>query len=635
MSEMRKLIFHITLLCVIAADFIALAQNDSIHLLQSVDVVQQKKIIISNGFNIYNPDSTFTKNNIGLSQAEFLFKSNIAYVKSYGPGNISSISIRGGSAQQTQVNWNGMSVNNAMLGQSDLSLFTLLPNQNISIVRNSSSSALGSGAVAGTILIEQALDFNKGIHGNALYSYGTTNNQRYQLSANVSKKKFVMDFNFIKNESFNLFNYQNSSNNIILSNYNAFSNQQGIAINLKYKLNEKSTLIIHSWYQNAKRFLPDYIVPSRKESVQNDESLRFSAQIIRQFKKTQLRFQQGLLNDEIVYQNPLIKLESNSQVQTWVSQIDLPFTVQSAHNFQIGISNYYSRAFANSLTTNAIQNRSAIIINYSTFKFGRYLQPNLNIRQEIINTGELPFSGTLGLNSYLNKTISLYAHLARLYRVPTINDLYWSTGGNEKLLSEKGYSAEGGLSIKHKENILSIELNSCLYFRDVNNWIGWQPGPNGIWRAVNFGSVKTQGTETELKFGLILKKLSFTFQSFFQYNLSVNAIKRSENDESHMRQILYSPLYSASCRATLQFHGLQFVYGHNYTGYRYTSTDNYQYLNPFDYAYIESSFSLFYKDIYETRMFLHINNLYNENYQLVKNYPQAQRNYRIGIMFNF
>ena len=67
-------------------------------------------------------DSVALKENIALSMADVLSYNSSVFVKSYGRATLSTVSFRGTSPSHTQVTWNGMRLNNPMLGMTDFSM---------------------------------------------------------------------------------------------------------------------------------------------------------------------------------------------------------------------------------------------------------------------------------------------------------------------------------------------------------------------------------------------------------------------------------------------------------------------------------------------------------------------------------
>lgn len=66
-------------------------------------------------------DSLALKENIALSMADILTFNSSVFVKSYGRATLSTVAFRGTSPSHTQVTWNGMRINNPMLGMTDFS----------------------------------------------------------------------------------------------------------------------------------------------------------------------------------------------------------------------------------------------------------------------------------------------------------------------------------------------------------------------------------------------------------------------------------------------------------------------------------------------------------------------------------
>ena len=67
-------------------------------------------------------DSVMLKENIALSMADVLTFNSSIFVKSYGRATLSTVAFRGTSPSHTQVTWNGMRINNPMLGMTDFSM---------------------------------------------------------------------------------------------------------------------------------------------------------------------------------------------------------------------------------------------------------------------------------------------------------------------------------------------------------------------------------------------------------------------------------------------------------------------------------------------------------------------------------
>src|SRR5690606_6248406 len=97
--------------------------------------------------------------NANGSFTDFLQKNTTIYFKENGYGMVSSPSFRGTTAQQTGVLWNGIKVNSALLGQADFNS-TSFKNYDQIIVKPGGGSVLfGSGAMGGTIHLNNDFQF--------------------------------------------------------------------------------------------------------------------------------------------------------------------------------------------------------------------------------------------------------------------------------------------------------------------------------------------------------------------------------------------------------------------------------------------------------------------------------------------
>ena len=113
----------ILLFCIVNCAFciVAYAQSSQrMHNLREV-VVWGKRPMKDIGVQKTTFDSIALKENIALSMADILTFNSSVFVKSYGRATLSTVAFRGTSPSHTQVTWNGMRINNPMLGMTDFS----------------------------------------------------------------------------------------------------------------------------------------------------------------------------------------------------------------------------------------------------------------------------------------------------------------------------------------------------------------------------------------------------------------------------------------------------------------------------------------------------------------------------------
>ena len=85
---------------------------------------------------------------------------------------------------------------------------------------------------------------------------------------------------------------------------------------------------------------------------------------------------------------------------------------------------------------------------------GQRVKTSLVIREDLIDAKFLPIVPALGVEYFpwKNQDLSFSVNLARNYRYPTLNDLFWTVSGNPDLKPETNYSVEGGFTLYHKSN---------------------------------------------------------------------------------------------------------------------------------------------------------------------------------------
>ncbi len=96
-------------------------------------------------------DSLALKENIALSMADILTYNSSVFVKSYGRATLSTVAFRGTSPSHTQVTWNGMRINNPMLGMTDFSTIPSYFIDQASLLHGTSSVNETGGGLGGLV----------------------------------------------------------------------------------------------------------------------------------------------------------------------------------------------------------------------------------------------------------------------------------------------------------------------------------------------------------------------------------------------------------------------------------------------------------------------------------------------------
>jgi vitamin B12 transporter len=460
-------------------------------------------------------------------------------------------------------------------------------------------------------------------------SYGLLNGASSFL---VSGKKFISATKIYLNHSDNNYQYKDTTDHVspLKRQRNASYEFKGLMQEFKFLLNSKQFISVNAWYADNERKLPAFDPQAESKSWQFDRSLRLTAgwnYVISKFKSN---VKAGFFNDKINYTDSLISLFSKSNATTFITENENYVDWGKNNRLNFGVNYTGSQASTNNYaSTKSLYRASFVVGNKFSFfkdKFVTYV----SARAEYFSVGALPVTGNVALEYKPLKNIKMSVNGAKVYRQPTLNELYWVPGGNEHLKPEQGYTAEGNISYKEQVKFLSLEISGSAYSRQIQDWILWIPGPGGNPSPVNLQKVWSRGTETNWKLGFLKNKFRAGVGVITGYVLSTVLSAASENDNTASKQLIYTPRYTVNGNIFFGYDKLQLTYYHQYIGYRFTTSDNSQWLNPYYISSLRISCGI---EVSKTRfgLFASCNNLFNTNYNVLAGRMMPLRNYEIGI----
>ncbi|HLW63196.1 MAG TPA: Plug domain-containing protein, partial [Flavobacterium sp.] len=194
---------------------------------------KSQRTIVLNDSLIDRNTGTFT---------EFLQKNSNIYFKENGYGMVSSPSFRGTTAQQTNVLWNGIKINAAFLGQTDFNSTAFKSYDNIVVKPGGGSVLYGSGAIGGTIHLNNQLTFSQPITNEIQMNYGSFNTQGIHYKVSGGTEKWAVNAHFGFNKSANDYEWIGKNR----KNTNGQFYNVDFGTEVAYKLNRKNTLAFYS-----------------------------------------------------------------------------------------------------------------------------------------------------------------------------------------------------------------------------------------------------------------------------------------------------------------------------------------------------------------------------------------------------
>ena len=229
------------------------------------------------------------------------------------------------------------------------------------------------------------------------------------------------------------------------------------------------------------------------------------------------------------------------------------------------------------------------------------------------------------------------AFVKRAFRMPTFNDLYYAEVGSKNLKPEytMQYSLSSGYRCGFTDAFMqSVKLQGDVYYNEVTNKIVAYPsGQQFRWTMLNLGKVKIFGVEASAegsaRVGMVDLglRLNYTYQSARDYT--------DKADSYYGHQIPYIPLHAGSVVGRAHYRGWNLNYSFIYTGERYNAQENIHanYEQPW-YTHDASLIKDFNIGRVGCRVGLEVNNIFDQDYEVILNYPMPGRNYKVTLKVN-
>ncbi len=664
---MKKLIsFLLFAICTM----LAFAQNDADTLINIKTVTVTAERIFKKedaGMKATTVDSMIIAEKVNLSLSELLSENTPVFVKAMGRGALATVSFRGTAASHTQVNWNGININNPMSGMVDFSLIPVYIVDDLNLKHGAASAADKSGGLGGSININNKVNWDKGLsfkYMKGIGSYGTFDNF---LSISGGNKKLQIKTRAYRNVSENNYTYINRGIgnidtitgaiiNPLDTNDNADYEKFGILQEVYYRPNVRDMFSAKYWVQFADRTIP------RATSYEGPDNSNLNNQIDKDhkavldwkhfFRNSKLTLRSGYSQKKLDYtlRNFVAGLGMLPAIYSQSTQKSSLNTIKYNYDFNESLSiassldfNYHDVASRDSVKKTGYERTRKELSAFVSVRKNFFDRININImlRQDRVDNDFIPTIPFLGFDFRIFKDIDflLKGNIARNYHQPSLNDLYWQPGGNPNLLPEKGIGGEIGLEYQTIVNNHLIKTELTLYRSDIDNWIIWIPSFKGYWTPRNIKNVLAQGVELNLFLKGNFKNLKYKLSGVYSYSSSINyGDPLVWGDDSYGKQLVYVPLHSGNLLAKLEYRNFYITYQYNYYSERFTTSSNDFSRRDWLYPYFMNDLILgkkFKIDDITLGLEFKVYNLFNETYHSVLYRPMPGINYMFLMSIAF
>lgn len=269
-----------------------------------------------------------------------------------------------------------------------------------------------------------------------------------------------------------------------------------------------------------------------------------------------------------------------------------------------------------------------------TFIFDKIHQPTLATPTAYKQKPQFTPAVFMSYQPLLKEELFFRAYYKRIFRMPTFNDLYYTDVGNISLLPEYTTQYDGGVQYDKRWQegaCRAVSVKADGYFNQVRNKIVAIPKGNGQyrWQMMNLGYVEIRGCDVNASATFDLTHdVLFTLCAAYTYQKAQDFTDPGEM--TYGGQIAYIPWHSGSATANLQWRGLSFNYAFIYVGERYHNSANIpaNYEQPWYTHDLSISYSM-----PHWHFAIEINNMLNQQYEVILNYPMPGINGKGIIRF--
>ncbi len=560
-------------------------------------------------------------------------------INQYGASGLSSVSMRGGNANHTAVLWNGFNIQDPLNGEFNLALATVNLIDEIDINYGGNSALFGSGAVGGSIQLNNRTIYNSKLKLGFQQSIGSFGKTTSLANISYGSKKLFLRTRIFYSKIENNFEYANyaKKNHPIDTLKNSEVEQYGILQEVGYIINKRNKLSSQFWYQDNSRGIAPNMTVSDGYAKQYDDFFRAAIAYNRKGDKLDLEIRNGIFFTNLNFIKPEINIDAHHKSFNNITEVIAKYKFSKSNSALFGLNNNYIKAESDNFSQTESLNKTAAFLSY---KFNLYHKFNFtaNLRAELVETLVKPPTYGIEAEYFFTYNFSINSKISKNYRTPNFNDLYWTGAyakGNPKLKDESGYSTDLGINYIINKKKLLFKINITTYYNQFSNLIQWVPEGN-IWTPENKKLVETKGIELRISNKY---KINDNLSSFINLNYTYTdsrLIEKADHESDNVlnKQLIYIPFYQANGLIGIQYKKFRTDISVKYVGQRYTTADNNNWLDKYIITDISLDYANNYKS-YKYNIFFKANNIFNTEYMIREWYPTPLINYELGFKLNY
>lgn len=634
----RRIGSYYIFLLVLLTSTAAFAQSDTIVLAPAA-VVGYAPMRFVAGLKVQRIDSATLRQFRFQNISDLLaFNTPLAF-KNYGPGQLSTVSFRGTSAQHTAVLWNGLNINQPNLGQTDFSTLPVAGFDRLSVLYGSAASAVGTDAVGGSLLLESAVAQPSGLRlmlgrrqssfGNQQTQAGATYGEQLNDKLRLSSKTLYYD-----GRMNNDYPYAERRGYAVEPSH---ADQRGLVQDITLTDRQQRQLSAHLWLtDNGTTLAPDNSVSRQLTRTQ-------SARAMVQYQTATWTARAAFTRDLIDFGTGNYQNLEHTATDRFVAHLEKEMNWSLGQSgatvsLRVGGEVAHYRTKVDGYTEPFITENRADLFALSRWQFGPRWLVSANLRQGFVTRFNPPIAPSLGTEYRLvvkpNYMLTAKGSVGRSYRVPTLNERYWKSLGNPDIRPESGLNKEVGLESRWQpDENQQFTASLTAYHNRVDDWAYWNPTRN--YRVENLQLVVARGVE-------VLTQWRARYDVWQTGATLGYALTRSSQERVYDayatdivgKQLVFVPLHQATLDAYAQRGRVRFTAQARGVTRRFTTFDNskYQSGNVLANLLAETSWQ---RGHWEAQLQGQVNNILNTFYLTYKGGAMPGRSFSLQILFTY
>lgn len=564
-------------------------------------------------------------------------------IKDYGGlGGLKTVNVRSLGSQHVGIYLDGIRITNAQNGQIDLGRYSLSNMESVALYnanRNERLQSASEYASAATVYLQTRRPDSTAF--NVEYGAGSFGLQKLKAYFSFRNILFV-DAEYQRTDGGYPFRFQSASEDTVGKRRNSDISFYRLEAAGFYK-----GFTAHAYFYNSERGLPGPVV--RRLSDQWDSTDRqwdrnFFLQATyrhtwdRFALKTNLKYAYDWLRylqdpstnaaamhcDNHYRQQDLYGSVSAAWNTSWLS-----LTASTDLRWSDLTTNVYRSAYVYRLDSKSLL---SAIASYRGFEGNialLYTHIGDHSARSAQSAAALSRLTPMFLASWHRRAFTVRAFHKRIFRAPTLNDLYYTLVGNAQLRPE--YTSQFDLGVDYKDRHLHLALDA--YYNRIEDKIVAIPMKSQFrWSMVNFGLVKSLGLSATAGYDRTWGRFSLNANA--NYTCQRDRDYSSPHDPEYRNTIPYSPLHSASLIVDLGYDGWSLCTSWLYTGDRFALISN----NRDDLLGAWQTVDLKLNKRFRIRRHyvqatIECNNLCDSRHEVVKRYPMPGRNWKATLQW--